>query len=243
MKMKRVLVGLDAFDAVARGDDLPKDAEHYFAQVLRLGAGDQVEVGDGSGRLLHGELAVSDHGLCVLNRCTETVPADQLPAVTVIAALLKQKRWQLLVEKVVELGADRLVPVITERTSVRPSPEKAQQAHERWLRLAREAGKQCKRPSVCRIEPLVSFPQALAEFESGTNLLLSLAAASPISSLMQTANNTTSFIVAIGPEGGFTAAEEALARRYAFQPTSLGLYPLRAETAAVVALGLIRNLV
>ena len=242
MKTKRALVDSRTFEVVAEGGDLPKDTEHYFSQVLRLGVGNRVEVGDGSGRLVRGNLSASKGGLCISNRRIETVPENSQPPITLIAALLKQKRWQLLVEKAVEVGANRLVPVITERTTVRPSPEKAELARARWAKLAREAGKQCKRTTVCRVERVVSLPQALAEPGFGTRLFLTLADAPPIVPLLQASNDVSEFVVAIGPEGGFTEAEEALAHRYDFLSASLGGYPLRAETAAVVALGLIRNL-
>ena len=240
MKTKRALVDSIGFDSVASGAAIPKEVEHYFTQVLRMGSGQLVEIGDGSGRVLRGCLAATSGGFHIAAPEVQLAALSSDPTITLFAALLKQKRWQLLVEKAVELGANRLVPVITERTTVRPAPDRAAKARERWEKIAREAGKQCRRPTLCQIELPISFSSAVSDCDSGSRLLLSLASSPPVDSILRRTSDEKHFAIMIGPEGGLSPSEETSAIDQGFQPASLGSYPLRAETAAIVMLGLIR---
>lgn len=142
-------------------------------------------------------------------------------------ALIQAGRFDWAVEKVVELGAAILIPLITERVKAadaRPGPART----ERWLRLAEEARKQCGRSRALEIFPALTLPELLKQ--PGPAFFLSPkglpAGPGPIASPL----------LAIGPEGGFSPAEEMAFLAAGFQPWSLGGAVLRAETAALAAL-------
>ncbi|UQZ89752.1 16S rRNA (uracil(1498)-N(3))-methyltransferase [Deltaproteobacteria bacterium Smac51] len=144
-------------------------------------------------------------------------------------ALIQSQRFDWVVEKSVELGAATLIPLITERVKAgdgRPGEAK----RERWLRLAEEARKQCGRPDPLVIMPPITLPQA-ATLPGPSFFLSPTAGADEILS-----PEPGSPLLVIGPEGGFSLAEEAILKAAGFKPRSLGPLTLRAETAALAAL-------
>jgi 16S rRNA (uracil1498-N3)-methyltransferase len=203
---------------------------HHLAHVMRLGAGEPVVLFDGSGREFaavvrrvsraHVELEVTGW---------ETVDRELPWPVVLAVALPKGDRQRWLVEKAVELGVSRLTPLRTER-----GVADAGSALARLRRGVIEASKQCGRNKLMQIdEP----EHAEAFFRDAPVAALRLIALpepdSPPKAAWLASQPGAARIVAIGPEGGFTASESAAALSAGWQPISLGPRVLRTETAAV----------
>jgi 16S rRNA (uracil1498-N3)-methyltransferase len=187
---------------------------HHLERVRRLRDGDGLTVGDGRGsfRVVRFGAALRPGGPI------ERTTAPQ-PAVAVGFALTKGDRPELVVQKLTELGVDRVLPFVAARTVVRWDAEKAARNVERWRAIAREAAAQAHRPWLPAVEPVRPFPTVASE--DGASL------AEPGGRPPTLAHP----VVLVGPEGGW-APEELAALRHR---TALPGHVLRAETAAVVA--------
>lgn len=217
------------------------DARH-LTRVLRLAAGSKVLLLDGSGRVYAAEVREVDReGVWALVTGPAELPADPGLRVTLVPSLAKGERMDDLVQKATEVGVAAIVPVVSERTVVRLTPEKAGRRVERWRRIATEAAEQCRRPlvpdvlAVCRFEEALGLVPAggaaffLWEEERGTGLKDALRSRPPAREVF----------LFTGPEGGFTPEEAAAAAARGAISVSLGPRLLRADTAGVVAATLV----
>ena len=174
------------------------------------------------------------------------VEAEQALPVTLLLSVFKFDRMEWIIEKATELGAERLIPMIARR-SEKHLAQAAPARVERWRRVAREAAKQSRRSDVPAIEEVVSLKSAmhiraarpglnllLAEQERSTTLYAAMQAG-----LQQPALEKPAVHLAVGPEGGWTAEEEALFAAEGWQAVSLGPRILRAETAGITAMAVV----
>ncbi len=219
---------------------------HHITRVLRLRPGDTVTVSDGAGRT--GRLRIERLGEeAVEGTMVETTeaPADATPPITLIQALPKGRKFELILQKAVELGAARIVPITSARTVVRLKRNRAGERLERWRRIAAEAAKQCRRQSVPEVAPVTSLEDWLADIgppEAGQlRLLLWEEATKPLRDILAQAGNPTEILCLVGPEGGIEAAEAAKATEAGFVPASLGPRILRAETAPLALLAILQH--
>ena len=150
--------------------------------------------------------------------------------------LIKKARLDVLIEKAAELGAARLVPVLSEHTSVRDINGARAQA------LVIEAAEQCGRMTVPEVAPIASLSAVLDAWPAGRRLMFcdESGAGAPMATALA-AEAPGSWAVLIGPEGGFSPAERAaiVARPFAI-PVALGPRVLRADTAAIAALTMLQ---
>jgi 16S rRNA (uracil1498-N3)-methyltransferase len=184
--------------------------------VLRLAPGSDVTAGDGAGRWRPCRLG----GGPVLEIAGATVddPRPE-PLITVAFALVKGERPELAVQKLTELGVDRVMPFVAGRSVVRWDAGRADRHGERWRVIARQAAMQCRRTWLPEVAPVASFDSV---------------AALPGAVLADPAGAPPTLgrpVVLVGPEGGWTPEE-----RGAGLPTvRLAAHVLRAETAAITA--------
>jgi len=221
-------------EAELRGDDA-----RHLTRVLRAEAGQQYEISDGQAAYL---AAVAEaRGDCVLFRVVEPVSSPELPVrLTLLAALFKFDRFEWMIEKVTELGADRIVPMETARSEKGLFAASRKRA-ERWARIAHEAGQQSRRLRAPEILPAVRFEQALAEV-ADWHYLLDEAGAPPL--LRQIPASLVPHgrvALLLGPEGGWTESERQSATVAGWTPASLGPQVLRAETAGAAAVAILLN--
>lgn len=208
------------------------EAAHAL-RVLRHSKGDRVVLFDGRG-------AEAEGTICDVDRETFEVEVFMRRAesprmirkLTIAAATPKGERADWMIEKCAELGVTRLVPLVCERSQVKPGEAKL----ERWRRKAAEAAKQSRQASVMEIARL----SPLAEFISGASadsvLLFGDGDASEsMLDIMADQNSPTNLVTCIGPEGGFTDEERQSLTAGGARPVRLGPTVLRIETAAVAA--------
>jgi 16S rRNA (uracil1498-N3)-methyltransferase len=223
---------------------LTGDQAHQVRRVLRLRLGERVTLLDGQGYAYEAiliALGEADAKFQVVKRWkAEGEPATHI---TLFQAVLKGDNFTWVLQKGTEVGVSRFVPTICARNVV-DDLDAAEAKRERWARIIQEAAEQCGRGRLPELAGAELFPQALAyPAAQGTLRLIAWEgerSARPHDVLA--GRNLTAgprIEVFIGPEGGFTDEEVALARRYGIQPVTLGPRILRAETAGVVAAALI----
>lgn len=201
-------------------------SEHqHLSKVLRLKAGDAVTLFDGSGFEFEAKITDCSRNatkLVILSR--EEVNRELPFQLTMAVALPKGDRQQWLVEKCVELGVTRLVPLTTERGVAQPK-DKALQRLQRWIIAA---SKQCRRNQLMEVAATQTVEQLVNEGRE--QVLFAHPSAEQEFSQLQFEGNVS---IAVGPEGGFTDDEFELARSANCRLVSLGSRILRIETAAI----------
>lgn len=198
--------------------ELSADDQHHLARVLRLRPGEQVTAADGTGAV-RSCIWAGGHLEAVDDPVVDP-PSD--PPLCVGFALTKADKPEWAVQRLTELGVDRIVPFVAERSVVRWDPDKAARNVERLRKVAREAAVQSRRSRVPEVADIAAFAQVVAVVDPHS-LALAEPGGGPIG-----ARHTC---VLVGPEGGWSPAEMEAVRSH----VSLGDTVLRAETAAVVA--------
>lgn len=200
---------------------LSAEDAHHLLRVQRLRDGETVTVSDGRGGW---RACVLASGELVPAGPVERIGPPTSTSITIAAAIPKGDRAEWMVQKLTEVGVDRIVLVDCARSVVRWSGDRAARNSERLARVAREAAMQSRRTNL----PLVEGPLPVVEVLSRPGTVAAEPGAQPWPPM---AGTTT---VVVGPEGGFTAEELA----HAAGVVSLGETVLRVETAAVVAAAL-----
>lgn len=214
------------------------DAEH-LVRVLRAEVGQVYEISDNQDLYL-AEIETARKSI-VSFRVTEKLP---LPApsvaITLLAALFKFDHFEWLVEKATELGVSTIQPFEATRTE-HGLGQASHKRRARWEKIALEASQQSRRAHLPQIEPTVSFSQVLHQTATVKLLLDEETAAPPILDQLP-AERTISHHVALllGPEGGWTPEEREGAQAAGWLPCSLGGTILRAETAAVAGIAVVK---
>lgn len=194
--------------------DLGVDDRHHLERVLRLRPGDELTVSDGAGRWRRCRFGAALEATGPVE--TDPVPT---PPVTVAFAVLKGDRNEWVAQKLTEIGVDRIVPFVAERSIARWDAAKAIRHHERLVAVAREAAMQSRRAWLPEVEPVGRFSDVVARAGA---VLADREGAPP---------GLDRPVVLVGPEGGWSDAE----RRAEVGRMTLGPTVLRAETAAIVA--------
>lgn len=213
---------------------LEGDQARHLSRVLRLGAGSSVIVFDGRGRAVRAIVRRVFGGERAEVELTDEIVADrEAPIVLTLAtAVPKGDRFDWLVEKATELGAARIAPIVWERSTVEPRATKIERLRKRVI----EASKQCGRAALTVIDEPIAWRDFVPRFQASRRLL-ALPGARPIAKVWRERPLTdrSTAAVAIGPEGGFTDEEIALATAEGWKSAGLGATILRVETAAIVA--------
>ena len=205
------------------------DEAHHLGRVRRIGLGQVVEVFDGQGFASRAEVVAVDRSRLELRSIGEPLPDRVAPVVlTLASALPKGDRVDWLVEKAVELGVARFVPIVTSRSVVDPRPAKV----NRLRRAVIEASKQCGRNRLMVVEPPIPWADLLGFEDQGTRLIAHpLGESYPRWPRIMVGSAAT---IAVGPEGGFTDNEVEEASKRGWTRVSLGATLLRIETAGLV---------
>jgi 16S rRNA (uracil1498-N3)-methyltransferase len=209
----------------------------HLRRVLRLGAGDRITVFDDSG---HEHDAVirsfnSEGAAIEITRSYEPRRESSLD-LTLAVGLTKGEKMDVVVEKATELGVQTIVPFVSDYAVPRLNERKIAARTERWQKIAFSAAKQCGRTRMPKLLPLCEFGELVGAARPDT-LKLCFWEKEATQSLghLQDQRGAKSVLVAVGPEGGFSAEEAAQAKHHGFYLVSLGPRILRAETAAIAA--------
>lgn len=201
-------------------------SERHHAHVLRVREGEEVELFDAHGRNFLGRFR--EGSIEVLK---ETANRELRTAISLAMSIIQLDKFELVLQKGTELGVHAFLPLITDRMELRI--ERVRGKEERWQKIVLEAVKQSGRSKIPPIEQPLKFDDAIAR--TGHKILFD-ADAPPL-----TTDNQQPTTVFIGPEGGFSEREMALAREQGVILQRLGPRRLRAETAAIVAVCAVTN--
>jgi 16S rRNA (uracil1498-N3)-methyltransferase len=220
------------------------DEFQHLSKVLRLKKGDDVELINGQGGLAKGfveEIRKTSAVIALHEMSFVLQPAAV--RITLACAIPKRAKFETIIEKCSELGVDRIVPLITERTEFLIDGERADKKAERFARVMMNAAKQCKRlwfPEISAPVPFIAAVKELSHPDAG--LFIPWLEGDRISldqALAQKAG-MKEFVFFIGPEGDFTADEVGLALKAGALPVSLGETVLKVDTAAMAVVAFAR---
>ena len=221
---------------------LSREAANHL-KVLRPKNGEEIELFDGRGLTRVYRYNSASRGLKAAGDLERHAKVSS-SSVTLFACVTKGSRWDWTLEKATELGADRIVPVISARTVVRVDAAERPAKRERWMRIVEEAARQSDAVFLPEIADIVDFKESLGLVEK-TNCFIGALMTPPPKHLLEEITSAMAkspngdYAVYIGPEGDFTPEELSSLLKIA-RPVSFGSQILRAETAAIFALSVIR---
>jgi 16S rRNA (uracil1498-N3)-methyltransferase len=217
-------------ESIAPSMEITGDEFHHAVRVVRIRQGEEVEVFDGRGHAARGRVVEVGREALRIDVDNEIESRESPLRVTLAAAIIQLDKFELVLQKATELGVASIIPLLTDRIEVRA--ERYRGKSERWAKIVLEAVKQSGRSVVPRVDEPTRFDDAIRK--SGLRFFFD--ADAEADDLPERADEVT---LLIGPEGGWTEREIALAResRCVFQ--RLGPRRLRAETAAICALSIV----
>jgi 16S rRNA (uracil1498-N3)-methyltransferase len=210
------------------------DEAKHLARVLRKKSGEEIYVTDGRGSLYKVKITGISKELINCSVIEKFENLNESPVkITLYQSLIKNPdRLEFVIEKSVELGIHSIQPVITENVI-----NKTTSKTERWQAIALSAMKQSQRCYLPKVNPPVTFNEAVSSVKSGLKLIAHEKSGEPLSGL----NSTNEVHLFIGPEGGFTDEEINTAVGNGFNIIKLGARKYRSETAALLSVGLLLN--
>lgn len=216
---------------------------NHIKNVLRMKAGEQLEVSDGNNRKYLCEIVSLSPEEVRVHIVEELEKNTELPSeICLFQGLPKGDKMDLIVQKAVELGASGIVPVSTKRSVVKLDDKKALKKRERWQSIAEGGAKQSGRTVIPKVEQVLTYKEAIARAKKLDVVLIPYELAEG----MQETRDIISGIlpgqsvgIFIGPEGGFDTSEVAYAIEQGIKPITLGKRILRTETAGLAVLSIL----
>jgi 16S rRNA (uracil1498-N3)-methyltransferase len=205
--------------------------EHQHLRVSRTELGECVELFDGVGHVMTGEVVDvnrSETRLKVVDR--RTVPPPRFEII-LGQALIKNPAFERVIEKAVEVGVTRIVPFRASRSN-----ESGQGRETRWQKIIVEAAKQSKHYHLPTLDPVTDL-ETIARMEASSRVVFAESREGDLA----TALTSAPVLYLIGPEGGWTSEELEVLEARSFGFVRLGAHIMRSETAAIVAAGLIAH--
>ena len=214
---------------------LDERSSHHLARVLRVKADDAVTVFNGDGYNYHSRVSAVTKTNVTVDLLTKEDPCNESPLSTHLGlAVSKGDRFEWAIKKATELGVSSISPILSHRVDVRLSPERWQKKQDHWQQIVISACEQSGRAVV----PEVHSPQPLGSWVEVTEADQKFCLHPGLNNaLPKTPPSNVALLV--GPEGGLSDDEVALASNYGFLGLNLGPRILRTETAPLVALSVI----
>ncbi|MBX7173411.1 MAG: 16S rRNA (uracil(1498)-N(3))-methyltransferase [Pyrinomonadaceae bacterium] len=215
---------------------LSLEETRHLRDVLRLRAGEIIQVFDGNGKEFSCEIETIGKKETVLKIIEEIAPSapESSLNLTLAIALLKGEKFDLVIQKAVELGVSKIVPLITKRTDVKLKD--SDKKIERWQRIILESSKQCGRAKLMEITQPINFAEFI-KLSEGTKILFAERNGKDLTDFLF----SEKIVGIVGSEGGWEDSELDLARENGVQIVTLGGRILRAETAGIVIPALLQN--
>lgn len=212
------------------------DTARQIRKVLRMRPGDKLSVLDNSGREWQVTLTEVHQGLVQGKLVSQQrAPGEPRLHLTLYQAALKAQKFELILQQGTELGISRFVPTVCQR-SVQSNLNALDKKQERWQRIIKEAAEVNGRGLLPQLEPSMTLEQAVRHaYAAPLRIMLWEEASGATLKEVLVANRTGKVALFIGPEGGFTPEEAALAQQVGCHLVKLGPRILRAETAGLVA--------
>ena len=214
---------------------------HYLARVLRLGAGDSLQVFDGKGRTFAAQVRSIGTDELELELAPARIAA-QAPTIVLIQGLPKGEKLDWILQKATELGVASIAPVAMQHCVAKLRPSQVEHRHQRWQKIAEEAARQCGRADVPRILPYQPLSESIRHLSPGTRLFV-LDEREPSvrlgQGLVSLGDADAPLALIVGPEGGVHPSELRELLESGGRSVSLGRRILRTETASLAALAVV----
>ena len=244
--MSRFFVSMEAVDTSSGRIMITGEDVKHIRSVLRRMPGDALELSDGVGVDYDVTIeAVEKDSITTKIVCAKPNKTEPPVHITLFQGVAKADKMEYIIQKCIELGVKRIVPVLTARTVVKfDSARDAAAKTSRWQRIALEAAKQCDRGIVPVVEEPTRFDEAL-KLAEGCDLKLLPYEEEAAGNLHQQlskqslAEGAKRIAIFIGPEGGFAAAEVEKAVKAGFKSVTLGPRILRTETAGFAVMAIV----
>ena len=211
---------------------------HHIVSVLRLPIGSKILISDSEGKAGKAEILTVNPGCIELKLLEILEDITEAPiAVWLVQSLAKGEKMDFIIQKAVELGVYGIIPVATAHSVVRYDHAKQLDKVTRWQKIAREAAKQCGRNYIPQVYHITDLQQVLenSDFISANKIMLYEGQASRGLKQALTATPGESYLLFIGPEGGFSSDEVELCQQNGVQIVTMGPRIMRTETAALAA--------
>ncbi|MFC1559566.1 16S rRNA (uracil(1498)-N(3))-methyltransferase [Candidatus Margulisiibacteriota bacterium] len=237
----RIFVGFDKIEnnnvAIIEGSDV-----NYIKNVLRLKIGDEITVLDSKSKEYASKIVSMEKNTIMAELIAEKHPKSEPKVkVTIAHGIPKNPKMELVVQKATELGALRIIPIKAERSVVKIQQDKEESKINRWQKIAKEAAEQSGRLIIPFVEEIMDFKDIFMHKKDYDLciMLWEMEKERTLKKVLQDHKNLNHLLVLIGPEGGFSHDEAALAKKEGFLTTTLGNRIIRTETAAISALSMI----
>lgn len=216
---------------------------NHIKNVLRLRQGDEIVICNGQGKDYYCIInRVSDNEIVAAIDTVKDTAAELKSRIVLFQGLPKKDKFELIIQKAVELGAAEIVPVMTGRVVVKLEDKKKEEKKlQRWQAIAMEAAKQSGRGIIPAVRPVHSFFDAIKALSRMELALIPYEKATDISITKELLGKIADYSrigVFIGPEGGFEEEEIRLAMEHNIKPITLGRRILRTETAGLAILSM-----
>ena len=214
---------------------LEGEQARHIAKSLRMKTGDMLTVTDGSGSDFGCMIERVEKDAVILRVCyKQASESEPKCSVTIYQGNPKGSKLEDIIQKCTELGAVRIVPVITTRCVSRPDEKGAKKKTERYRKIALESAQQSGRGIVPEISEMVTLKQAVAQDNSALKIVFYEGGGAPLGKIIK--HDIKSVSIYIGPEGGFESGEVDLLCENGAVKATLGKRILRTQTAPVAAL-------
>lgn len=210
--------------------ELPEALAHHALRVLRLRPGTEITLFDGRGGEYPALLQVQGREAWAETADFTAIERELPGRITLLQGLASGDKMDWIVEKAVEMGVAQLLPIATERSVLRLAGPRLDKRLAHWQRISVAASEQCGRNRLMGICAPVSFQDAIQGLE-GVALFCHPEGALPLAQAL--AGKPLHISLLIGPEGGWSEAEMAQAKRAGLTPVTLGPRVLRTETAGL----------
>jgi len=217
------------------------DALHHLRLVLRLKPGAEALILDGSGTCCKVQFTSISRDAAIANVLDTWQTTETALPICLQQAIPKGDKFDLVLQKGTELGITTFQPVISRRTVPQPDPRRMSTRQQRWARIISEAGRQCRRGILPRLEPIQELGQAIASHPGHLRLVLWEAGTASLSASLPE-DRPIGVTILVGPEGGFDPEEINLIEQADYQPVHLGPRILRTETAGLAATSILQYL-
>lgn len=224
-------------EIVITGDDV-----RHIRNVLRMRPGEEIRISNGKGADYFCEIATISEESVTARILERPAEGTELPSrIFLFQAIPKGERMEYVIQKAVELGVHEIIPVEMRYCVVKLTPEKKKKRVERWQAIARSAAKQAKRSRIPVVHPVMGYEEAIAYAKTCDLCLVPYESEHGMQGTREALRRIApgmDISVIIGPEGGFSEEEIALAKEE-MHILSLGRRILRTDTAAITVMSML----
>ncbi|HQW82134.1 MAG TPA: 16S rRNA (uracil(1498)-N(3))-methyltransferase [Pseudomonadota bacterium] len=237
--MRRIRLYVDIALAAGQSITLSEATANHAVRVLRLREGDAVTLFNGDGFDYVGTISLGKRDARVHLNSVDVVTNESPLAITLVQAIARGEKMDLILQKATELGVVKIVPVISDRTEVKLDEDRADKRILHWQRVLEAACEQCGRAQIPEVESPSTLERAARLFANAndTKLVLHPDGGRPLSQV----DCGDAATIAIGPEGGFSERDLALFDQAGFVRITLGPRVLRTETAGLAAIAALQT--